>query len=95
MNQMKSVYEKIEKKEFSSALEEFETILKNNKKLEFEYALKGELYFNLKNFIKAEESYKRGLKEKKMTAECFLGLGFIKKQEDKISEARIFFKINQ
>ena len=32
MNQMKSVYEKIEKKEFSSALEEFETILKNNKK---------------------------------------------------------------
>ncbi len=91
MNKMENVFKKIKKKEYSSALKEFETILKNNKKLEFEYALKGELYFNLKNFIKAEESYKCGLKERKMIAECFLGLGLIKKQEDKFSEAKEYF----
>ena len=53
MDLMKNVYEKIKRKEFSSALKEFEVILKYHKKLEFEYALKGELYFNLKDFIKA------------------------------------------
>jgi 2-polyprenyl-3-methyl-5-hydroxy-6-metoxy-1,4-benzoquinol methylase len=91
MDLMKNVYEKIKRKEFSSALKEFEVILKNHKKLEFEYALKGELYFNLKDFIKAEEIFNCGLVEKKMIAECFLGLGLIKKQEDKFLEAKEYF----
>ena len=50
-----------------------------------------ELYFNLKDFIKAEEIFNCGLVEKKMIAECFLGLGLIKKQEDKFLEAKEYF----
>lgn len=89
MEILKPVIVDMNNQNFTEALKKLNKIIKKNKGLNIEFALKGDILFKLNDYENAKKNFLTGVKKNKLPERCLLGLGLI---EERLSNYNMAYK---